>query len=65
MATCSYDEFRGVLKEIGFTRTRSGKHETWQKVLPDGAVLRVPVRHQHGKDIPQMVVQLDAQTGRN
>lgn len=58
MATSSYHEFRGVLKKLGFTKPRSGKHETWQRNLPDGTVLRVTVNHQRGQDIPQWLFSL-------
>jgi transposase-like protein len=32
---------------------RSKKHETWQKILPDGTILQVRLSHKHGKDIPK------------
>ncbi len=47
----SYDDFRKVLKKCDFTLVRSKKHETWQKILPDGTILQVRLSHQHGKDI--------------
>jgi hypothetical protein len=37
----TYDDFRTVLKEINFRLVRSKKHETWQKILPDGTILQV------------------------
>jgi hypothetical protein len=49
---CSYADFRKVLHNAGFLLLRSKKHETWQKVLPDGTILLVRVSHQHGRDIP-------------
>ncbi len=49
----TYDEFRMVLKRINFTHVRSKNHETWQKILPDGAILQVRLSHKHGKDIPK------------
>jgi len=48
----TYADFRKVLRGAGFLLVRSTKHETWQKVLPDGTILQVRVSHQHGKDIP-------------
>ncbi len=53
MASYTYDQFRAVLKSLNFTQVRSRKHETWRKVLPNGAILRVRISHKHGKDIPQ------------
>lgn len=52
MASYTYDQFRDVLKKLHFEKLRSHKHETWRKVLPDGAILRVRISHKHGKDIP-------------
>ncbi len=49
----SYDDFRTVLKQINFRITRSKKHETWQKILPDRTILQVRLSHKHGKDIPK------------
>jgi predicted RNA binding protein YcfA (HicA-like mRNA interferase family) len=48
----TYDQFRSALREAGFQLIRSGKHEVWAKVEPDGTVHKVPISHQHGKDIP-------------
>ena len=53
MASYTYDQFRTVLKKLDFEKIRSRKHETWRKVLPNGAILRVRISHKHGKDIPQ------------
>ena len=49
----TYDDFRTVLKEINFRLVRSKKHETWQKILPDGTILQVRLSHKHGEDIPK------------
>ena len=49
----TYDDFRRVLKKCNFTLVRSKKHETWQKIPPDGTILQVRLSHQHGKDIPR------------
>lgn len=48
----TYDQFRRVLNKAGFELIRSGKHEVWAKVEPDGTPHKVPISHQHGKDIP-------------
>ncbi len=53
MASYTYDQFRSVLKKLNFENIRSKKHETWRKVLPNGAILRVRISHKHGKDIPK------------
>ncbi len=53
MASYTYDEFRLVLKRAGFENLRSGKHETWRKVLPNGTILRTRISHQHARDIPK------------
>ncbi len=58
MATSTYDEFRRVLQKLGFEKVRSRKHETWQKRLPDGTILRVTVKHQRGKEIPPWLFSL-------
>ncbi len=47
----AYDDFRRVLKRINFKLVRSKKHETWQKILPDGTILQVRLSHQHSRDI--------------
>ena len=47
----TYNDFRKVLKRCDFTFVRSKKHETWQKILPDGTILQVRLSHHHGKDI--------------
>jgi len=49
----TYNDFRTVLKQIDFKLVRSKKHETWQKILPDGTILHVRLSHKHGKDIPK------------
>jgi len=48
----TYDQFRQVLRKAGFQLIRSGKHEVWAKVEPDGTVYKVSISHQHGRDIP-------------
>ncbi len=53
MASFTYDNFRTVLKRIGFEKLRSEKHETWRKILPSGAILRVRISHLHKRDIPR------------
>ncbi|MDZ7336151.1 MAG: type II toxin-antitoxin system HicA family toxin [candidate division KSB1 bacterium] len=53
MAIYTFDQFRKVLKKLEFEKVRSQKHETWRKILPNGAILRVRISHQHKKDIPK------------
>ncbi len=52
MALYTYDQFRAVLKKLGYEKIRSRKHETWRKILPNGTILRVRISHRHGEDIP-------------
>src|SRR6266511_5748230 len=40
MASFTYDDFRTVLKQAGFEKLRSEKHETWRKILPLGKIFR-------------------------
>lgn len=49
----THDDFRSVIKQIGFCIVRSKKHETWRKILSDGTILQIRISHQHGKDIPK------------
>jgi len=51
----TYNDFRTVSKRLDFKLVRSKKHETWQKILPDGTILQTKVSHQHGKDIPKVL----------
>ncbi|GAX61246.1 periplasmic or secreted lipoprotein [Candidatus Scalindua japonica] len=53
MASYTYNQFTLVLKQLGFEKVRSKKHETWRKTLSNGAILRVRISHKHGSDIPQ------------
>jgi predicted RNA binding protein YcfA (HicA-like mRNA interferase family) len=53
MAIYTFNNFRKVLKKLGFTKHRSRKHESWHKILTNGAILRVRISHQSGKDIPR------------
>ena len=53
MATYNYNQFRKVFRKLGFNKIRSKKHETWRKVLPDGTILRVRVRHKGSEAIPK------------
>jgi len=53
MAIYTFNEFREVLKKLGFEKVRSQKHEAWRKILPNGSILRVRISHQSKKDIPK------------
>ena len=53
MATYTYDDMRHVLRKLGFEIIRSRKHETWQRVLENGAVLQVRISHKGKRDIPR------------
>ncbi len=53
MATYTYNDIRYVLKKIGFRKVRSAKHETWEKILENGAILQVRLSHKGKRDIPK------------
>lgn len=53
MATYTFDQFRKVLERIGFEKVRSKKHETWRKIVSNGSILRVRIRHKHSQTIPK------------
>ena len=53
MASFTFEQFRTVLRKLGFERVRSKKHETWRKILPNQAILRVRISHRHHQDIPK------------
>ncbi len=53
MASFTFNQFREVLEKIGFEKIRSKKHETWRKILPNGAILRIRISHKHQRDIPK------------
>lgn len=53
MAAYTYDDVRYVLRRLGFKIIRSRKHETWQRVLENGAVLQVRISHKGKRDIPR------------
>lgn len=45
MAIYTFDQFRKVLKKLEIEKVRSQKHETWRKILPIGAILRVRISY--------------------
>ncbi|MBI4330500.1 MAG: type II toxin-antitoxin system HicA family toxin [Chloroflexi bacterium] len=53
MAAYSYDDMRHVLGKLGFQLVRARKHETWEKVLENKAVLQVRLSHHGKRDIPK------------
>ncbi len=53
MAVYSYNQFRQVLRKLGFEQVRIRKHETWEKVIGNGVVLQVRLSHQGKRDIPR------------
>jgi len=52
MATYSYEQVRSVLRRLGFRIIRSRKHETWESMTPDDAILQVRLSHKGHRDIP-------------
>ena len=72
MPTSSYDDFRRVLRKLGFILQRAKKHEWWVRRTPDGRTYRVPVSRKRHQDIPRLLfnrmlrqVGIDEQTFRN
>jgi len=53
MAIYTYDDMRYVLKRLDFSKVRSRKHETWEKILEDGTILQVRLSHKGKRDIPK------------
>ncbi len=53
MAIYTYDDMRYVLKNLDFSKVRSKKHETWEKILEDGIILQVMISHKGKRDIPK------------
>lgn len=53
MGMYSYDEMRYVLGRLGFELIRSRKHETWEKIAENKAVLQVRLSHKGKRDIPK------------
>jgi predicted RNA binding protein YcfA (HicA-like mRNA interferase family) len=53
MAIYTYDDMRYVLKNLDFSKVRSKKHETWEKILEDGIILQVRISHKGKRDIPK------------
>ena len=54
MAVYSYDDFRKVLRRLGFQIIRSKKHEIWYRHT-ETADFKVAVSHKRGEDIPRWV----------
>ncbi len=53
MAAYTYDQFRKVIKRLGFFKARSRKHETWLLLDATRPYRKVTVKHQQGKTIPE------------
>ena len=53
MAIYTYDDMRYVLRKLGFELVRSRKHETWERIMQDGAILQVGISHKGKRDIPK------------
>ena len=50
MAVYSYNDFRKVLRKLGFEKIRSKKHEIWY-LHTETADFKVAVSHRRGEDI--------------
>ena len=53
MAIYTYDQMRKALKKLGFEKVRDAKHETWEKVIRNKAILQVRLSHKGKRDIPK------------
>ena len=53
MATYTFNDFRKVLRKLGFEYLRSAKHDIWRRVLGNKTILRVTISHKAGRDIPK------------
>ena len=54
MAVYSYNDFRKVLRRLGFEQIRSKKHEIWYRHT-EAADFKVAVSHKRSKDISRWV----------
>ena len=52
MAVYSYNDFRKVLRKLGFQKISSKKHEVWY-LYTETADFKVAVSHKRGEDIPR------------
>jgi len=53
MAIYTYNDMRYVLRKLGFELIRSRKHETWERILQNGAILQVRISHKGKREIPR------------
>ena len=53
MAIYTYRDMRYVLRKLGFRIIRSRKHETWERILENSAVLQVRLSHKGKRNIPR------------
>ncbi len=53
MAIYTYNDMRYVLRKLGFELIRSRKHETWERILQNGAILQVRISHKGKRGIPR------------
>ena len=52
MAAYTYDQVRRALRHLEFRLVRSRKHETWERVAPNGTILQVRLSHKGSRTIP-------------
>lgn len=52
MAVYSYNDFRKVLRRLGFQKIRSKKHEIWYRHT-ETADFKVAISHKQAEDIPR------------
>jgi len=53
MAIYTYNDMRYVVRKLGFELIRSRKHETWERILENGAILQVRISHKGKREIPR------------
>ncbi|MEK7474266.1 MAG: type II toxin-antitoxin system HicA family toxin [Candidatus Coatesbacteria bacterium] len=52
MAAYTYDQVRRALRRLEFRLIRSRKHETWERIAPNGAILQVRLSHKGNRPVP-------------
>ncbi len=56
MLTHNYGQFEAALRKAGFVRTRTGQHNLWEQIGPDGIARRVIVCAKLLRRIPAQVL---------
>lgn len=56
MSTTNYGQLEKALRGAGFLRTRTGEHNLWERLAPDGRAWRVIVCAKPLRPIPTQVL---------